>query len=115
MNHKLEAEAIIEVFNRFAVDYVVIGAFAAIAQDVPIPPTMDIDFYASPDRINLNHLANALDYLDAKIRTSDREEGLAFDRSPEFLGRIQMLNFDLRIRRIRRSLQSRWHSRFSSS
>jgi hypothetical protein len=41
VNHKLEAEAIVEVFNRFAVDYVVIGAFAAIAQDVPIPPTMD--------------------------------------------------------------------------
>ncbi len=92
MNHELEAEAIIEAFNRFAVDYVVIGAFAAIAQSVPIPPTMDIDFYASPNRTNLNHLANALDYLDAKIRVTDLEAGLAFDRSPEFLGGMQMLN-----------------------
>ena len=49
MNHELDAEVIIGAFNRFAVDYVVIGAFAAIAQAVPIPPTMDIDFYASPD------------------------------------------------------------------
>jgi hypothetical protein len=71
---------------------VVIGAFAAIAQAVPIPPTMDIDFYASPDHFNLDRLANALDYLDAKIRVNDLEEGLAFDRSPEFLGRMQMLN-----------------------
>jgi hypothetical protein len=92
VNHELEAEVIIEAFNRFEVDYVVIGAFAAIAQAVPISPTMDIDFYASPDRINLDRLANALDYLDAKIRVNILEEGLAFDRSPEFLGRMQMLN-----------------------
>jgi hypothetical protein len=43
VDHELEAEAIIEVFNRFALDYVVIGAFAAIAQNVPVPPTVDID------------------------------------------------------------------------
>jgi hypothetical protein len=92
VNHELEAEVIIEAFNRFAVDYVVIGAFAAIAQAVPIPPTMDIDFYASPDLLNLDRLADALEHLDAKIRVNDLEEGLAFDRSPEFLGRMQMLN-----------------------
>jgi len=92
VNHELEAEVIIDAFNRFAVDYVVIGAFAAIAQDVPIPPTMDIDFYASPDRLNLERLTNALEFLDAKIRVSDLDEGIAFDRSPEFLGRMQMLN-----------------------
>lgn len=56
MSHELEAEAIIEAFNKFEVQYVVIGAFAAIAQAVPIPPTMDIDFYASPDRLNLERL-----------------------------------------------------------
>lgn len=28
VNHELEAEVIIEAFNRFEVDYVVIGAFA---------------------------------------------------------------------------------------
>jgi len=92
VNHELEAEVIIDAFNRFAVDYVVIGAFAAIAQDVPIPPTMDIDFYASPDHLNLERLTNALEFLDAKIRVSDLNEGIAFDRSPEFLGRMQMLN-----------------------
>jgi len=70
----------------------VIGAFAAIAQDVPIPPTMDIDFYASPDQLNLERLTKALEFLDAKIRVSDLDEGIAFDRSPAFLGRMQMLN-----------------------
>jgi hypothetical protein len=60
----------------------VIGAFADIAQDVPIPPTMDIDFYASPEKINLERLANALEFLDAKIRVNDLDEGIVFDRSP---------------------------------
>jgi hypothetical protein len=92
VNHELEAEVIIDAFNRFAVDYVVIGAFAAIAQAVPIPPTMDIDFYASPEKINLERLANALEFLDARIRVNDLDEGIVFDRSPEFLGRMQMLN-----------------------
>jgi hypothetical protein len=52
MSQELEAEGIIEVFNQFAVNYVIIGAFAAIAQDVPLPPTMDIDFYAASDQLN---------------------------------------------------------------
>ncbi|HEY5266749.1 MAG TPA: hypothetical protein VIJ40_08050 [Acidimicrobiales bacterium] len=92
MDHELEAEVIIDAFNRFKVDYVVIGAFAAIAQDVPIPPSMDIDFYASPDQLNLERLSKTLEFLDAKIRVNDLDEGIAFDRSSEFLGRMQMLN-----------------------
>lgn len=88
----MEAEAIIEAFNRNAVNYVVIGAFAAIAQNVPVSPTMDIDFFAAPDRINLQRLSNALVSLDARIRVKDFDEGVVFDRSPEFLGKMQMLN-----------------------
>jgi hypothetical protein len=83
---------ILEAFNRFSVDYVVIGAFAAIAQDVPIPPTMDIDFFASADHLNLERLTGALDLLDARIRVNDLDEGTAFDRSPEFLEKTKMLN-----------------------
>jgi hypothetical protein len=40
----------------------------------------------------VERLANALEYLDAEIRVIDLEEGLAFDRSPEFLEKMQMLN-----------------------
>jgi hypothetical protein len=71
---------------------VVIGAFAAIAPNVPVPPTMDIDFYAAPDWIYVERLAEALDFLKANIRAKDLDEGISFDRSPEFLGRMQMLN-----------------------
>jgi len=92
VNYLLEAEAIIEAFNRFAVNYIIIGAFAAIAQHVPVPPTVDIDFYAAPDRPNLERLSNALVYLDARIRVSEVDEGITFDRSPQFLEKLQMLN-----------------------
>jgi hypothetical protein len=71
---------------------VIIGAFAAIAQDMPLPPTMDIDFYAASDQLNLERLSKALDLLGANIRVKDLEAGIVFDRSPEFLGRMQMLN-----------------------
>jgi hypothetical protein len=53
---------------------------------------MDIDFYASPEHLNLERLTNALDFLGAKIRVKDRDEGIAFDRSCEFLQKMQMLN-----------------------
>jgi hypothetical protein len=41
---ELDAAAIASAMNRHGVDYVVIGAFAAIAQQAPIAPTRDIDF-----------------------------------------------------------------------
>jgi hypothetical protein len=88
----MEAEAIIEAFNSSAVDYVVIGAFAAIAQNVPILPTVDIDFYASRDQANIERLSKALGLLNAKIRAAGQDEGIAFDPSPEFLKKMQMLN-----------------------
>ncbi len=83
MSHELEAEAIIEALNRFSVDDVIIGAFAALAQNVPIPPTLNIDFYASSDQLNLERLSQALDFLHARVRASDIDEGITFDRSPE--------------------------------
>jgi len=49
MDPELEAENTLDALNRCAVNYVVIGAFAPIAQDVPVLPTMDIDFYATSD------------------------------------------------------------------
>ena len=44
---ELNAAAIVAVLNRHQVRYVVIGAFAAIAQQAPIPATRDIDLASS--------------------------------------------------------------------
>jgi hypothetical protein len=51
-----------------------------------------MDFYAAPDQLNLERLTKALDFLEANIRVNDLDEGIAFDRSPEFLRKMQMLN-----------------------
>ena len=56
-----------------------IGAFAAFAQNVSVPPTMDIDFYTAQDQTNLERLSKALDFLEANIRAKDLEAGIAFD------------------------------------
>lgn len=89
---ELDAAGIVEVLNRHRVRYVVIGAFAAIAQQAPIPVTRDIDFTpeASPD--NLRRLSKALKQLAARIRTDTVPEGLPFDHDGPALGRAAIWN-----------------------
>jgi hypothetical protein len=65
----LDAAAIVSVLNKHDVRYVVIGAFAAIAQQAPIAPTRDIDFTPDTAIDNLRRLSAALKDLDAHIRT----------------------------------------------
>lgn len=55
--------------NRHQVSYVVIGAFAAIAQQAPIPATRDIDLTPEASQENLARLSLALKELGARIRT----------------------------------------------
>ena len=50
---ELNAAAIVAALNRHRVRYVIIGAFAAIAQQAPIPATRDIDFTPETSQENL--------------------------------------------------------------
>ena len=75
----LNATRIVSVLNKHGVQYVVIGAFAAIAQRAPIPPTRDIDFTPETSRENLDRLSAALKELKARIRTDTIPDGLPFD------------------------------------
>ena len=88
----LDAAAIVEVFNRHQVEYVVIGAFAALAQQAPIPATRDIDLTPNASIENLARLSHALNELDARIRVEGLPEGLAFDHDGTSLGRAQIWN-----------------------
>ena len=90
--HPLNAAAILEVFNRHEVQYVVIGAFAAIAQQAPIPATRDIDLTPSASTGNLARLSEALRELDARIRVEGISDGLAFDHDAASLGRSEIWN-----------------------
>jgi hypothetical protein len=88
----LDAVAIVSVLNRFRVDYVVIGAFAAIAQMAPIDPTRDIDLTPKDSRTNLSRLSEALRELDARIRTDAGVDGLEFDHTATSLKRADTWN-----------------------
>jgi len=85
-------EHLLEVLNRHGVHYVVIGAFAAIAQGAPLGATYDIDFTPSRTAENLARLSSALRELDARIRVADIPEGLAFSHDADFLANVDMLN-----------------------
>ena len=69
------------MLNKHGVHYIVIGAFAAISQRAPIPPTRDIDFTPDTGRANLDRLSAALKELNARIRTDTLPGGLAFDHN----------------------------------
>jgi hypothetical protein len=89
---ELDAETIVATLNRFGVKYVVIGAFAAQLQGAPIPRTRDIDVTPATDAANLKRLSDALNELQARIRTVDVPEGLPFDHDGASLGRAGMWN-----------------------
>jgi hypothetical protein len=89
---ELDAAAIVSVMNRHGVRYVVIGAFAAIAQQAPIAPTRDIDFTPDDSLDNLGRLSAALKELDARIRTGPDDGGLPFDHDAKSLRRADMWN-----------------------
>jgi hypothetical protein len=88
----LRAGAIIEVLNRHGVRYVVIGAYAAIAQQAPIRATRDIDVTPDSSADNLERLSTALKELGARIRTDRFPEGLPFDHDGRSLGASSVWN-----------------------
>ena len=92
MTELLNAAAIVDVLNRHGVRYVVIGAFAAIAQRAPIPVTRDIDLTPDSSAENLTRLSKALKELGARIRTDAVGGGLAFDHDGRSLAASSVWN-----------------------
>ena len=60
---------IVQGFNRFGVEYVVIGGYAGELHAAAVPPTRDIDFTPRVTQENLGRLSQALTDLGARIRT----------------------------------------------
>jgi hypothetical protein len=89
---QLDAAAIVATLNRHRVRYVVIGAFAAIAQRAPIAPTRDIDLTPQESTENLRRLSAALTELDAGVRTDSDQGGLPFDHDAASLRRAATWN-----------------------
>jgi hypothetical protein len=89
---ELNAAAIVAALNRHQVRYVIIGAFAAIAQQAPIPATRDIDLTPEVSVENLARLSSALQELDARIRTEAVPDGLSFSRDAKSLAAADVWN-----------------------
>jgi hypothetical protein len=87
-----DAAAIVSVLNQHGVRYVVIGAFAAIAQQAPIAATRDIDFTPDSAADNLRRLSAALEELGAHIRTNAVVGGVPFDHDAASLRRASVWN-----------------------
>jgi hypothetical protein len=89
---ELNAAAIVSALNRHQVRYVVIGAFAAIAQQAPIPATRDIDLTPEASQENLVRLSSALKELRARIRTEAVPDGLPFSHDATSLATADVWN-----------------------
>src|SRR6476646_9098899 len=89
---ELHGAAIASAMNQHGVRYVVIGAYAAIAQQAPIAPTRAIDFTPDDSLDNLGRLSAALRELDARIRTGPDDGGLRFDHDARSLRRADRWN-----------------------
>jgi hypothetical protein len=88
----LDPAAIVAAMNRNRVRYVIIGAFAAIAQQAPIPATRAIDFTPEASHENLARLSLALTDLDARIRTDAAPDGLPFSHDAASLAAAEVWN-----------------------
>jgi hypothetical protein len=89
----LDPERLFAVLARHRVDYVLIGGLAAVLHGSALV-TNDADICPDRDPANLARLANALQDLDARVRTPTEPEGLPFACDAEFLARVEMLNLD---------------------
>jgi hypothetical protein len=89
---ELDAAAIVSALNRHQVRYVIIDAFAAIAQQAPIPATRDIDLTPEASHENLARLSSALKELDARIRTEAVPDGLPFSHDATSLAAAEVWN-----------------------
>ena len=93
---ELDVSHIVEVLNRYEVDYVVIGGVAAKAWassvGVHIRPTLDIDVTPDTTRENLERLSAALKELGARVRTDAEPDGLVFADDGDSLGRARIWN-----------------------
>ena len=85
MSDLFEALAIL---HRHGVRFVVVGAFAAVAQGYPLP-TEDVDITPARDPENMERLVSALTELEAKLRLP-RDDAVEFPLEPELIANARL-------------------------
>lgn len=92
---RFQPEAMLRVLERHRVRYVVIGGIGATLHGSPLP-TRDADICPAADGANLDSLAGARREMEARIRTADAPDGLAFSCDAAFLRQMKLLNLTTR-------------------
>lgn len=95
--HVFDPERIFQILGRHDVDYVVIGAMAAILQGVALTTTLDVDVTASVDVDNRERLAAALREMDARLRVPDPEESVELPLDARMLASATVMTFITRL------------------
>ena len=83
-------ERIVSTLARHRVAYVLVGGAAAVAHGSTLT-TEDVDVTPARDRHNLDQLAAALRELNARLRTSNEPDGLAFPLDGRFLEAMPLM------------------------
>lgn len=81
---RLDPQRILSTLVKRDVEFVVIGAIAAIAQGGPLI-TEDLDITPAREADNLERLATALKELDARLRIPNDPSGIEFPIEARFL------------------------------
>ena len=84
MPAEFDPAELLRVLEAHEIEYVVIGAQAALAHGVPVV-TRDLDVTPSRDAGNLVRLAAALRALEARLRTPSDADGVPFPIDAEML------------------------------
>ncbi len=79
-----QLDVALRALEEAGVEYVVIGAVAAVAAGAPVV-TQDLDVTPSASPANLERLALALRALGARLRVPEEEAGVPFPIEPEML------------------------------
>lgn len=76
--------ALLRVLTSHHVDYVLVGGVAARLRGAPLL-TQDVDITPDQNRRNLERLVEALDQLEARLRTASEPSGVAFPFDPDLI------------------------------
>jgi hypothetical protein len=86
-------QKIFEVLDEHEIDFVVIGAMAAVLQGAALTATFDVDIAAATTDENRTRLASALRAMDARLRLGPGEEPVQIPVDARLLSRVSVMTF----------------------
>lgn len=89
----LDVRRILLALKDHGVRFIVIGGVAALLQDVPLPPTLDLDVTVEDSKANLKRLGETLREIEATLRAPGLDEGFPIPLDEHTLDHVQFMTF----------------------